>query len=119
MTEYQLFKIWPEHLQEIRIPGRKIIDIRVPDPNDASKDFSKLKTWDVLHFKDTTGEVLKTKVMKDKNNKPYVRHYNTAKELLINEGIENVWPEIEDFDEGIEKCLQFPGYKERDRKSVV
>lgn len=116
MAEYKLFKIWPEHLREMRMPGRKVIDIRVPDPNDKTKDFSKLKSSDTLFFKDTNGEVLKTKVMKDKNNLTYVHHYRSAEELLIHEGVENVWPNVRDFDEAVRKCLQFPGYSERVEK---
>ncbi|MFH1589805.1 MAG: hypothetical protein ABIB43_04530 [archaeon] len=119
MVEYKLFKIWPEHLKEMRMPGRKVIDIRVPDPKDKTKDFSKLKPWDILFFKDTNGEVLKTKVMRDKGGKAYVRHYSSAEELLIHEGVENVWPNAKDFDEAVNKCLQFPGYKERVKKEGI
>jgi ASC-1-like (ASCH) protein len=113
MAEYELFKIWPDHLKEMRMAGRKVIDIRVPDPDDDRKDYSRLKPWDILHFKDTNGEVLKMKVMRTKGGESYVNHYDSAEELLINEGIENVWPGVDDFDEAVEKCLQFPGYKER------
>ncbi|NQU98328.1 hypothetical protein HQ533_02585 [Candidatus Woesearchaeota archaeon] len=119
MVEYKLFKIWPEHLKEMRMPGRKVIDIRVQDPKDKEKDFSKLEPGDILYFKDTNGEVLKAAVMKDKNKKAYVRHYRSAEELLIHEGVENVWPNVKDFDEAVRKCLQFPGYRERVKKQGI
>ncbi|MAG38491.1 hypothetical protein CMO90_00205 [Candidatus Woesearchaeota archaeon] len=119
MVEYKLFKIWPEHLREMRIPGRKVIDIRVPDPKDKEKDFSKLKIGDILFFRDTNNRVLKTKVMKDTNNKAYVHHYSSVEELLIHEGVENVWPDVKDFDEAVRKCLQFPNYRKRVEKQGI
>jgi ASC-1-like (ASCH) protein len=119
MVEYELFKIWPDHLKEMRLPGRKIIDIRVPDLEDKKKDFSKLQPSDTLFFKDTNNEILKTKVMKNNSKGAYVKHYHSAEELVINEGLENVWPNAKSFEEAVNKCLQFPGYKDRVKQNGI
>lgn len=101
--EYFLKKIYPEHLAEMRAIGRRVIDIRVPDPNDKEKDYSKFAENDWLHFEDTNHEVLKAAVR-------YCKYYDSIKKLLLNEGVGNVWPGTKKLSEAISKSLQFPDY---------
>lgn len=110
--EYFLKKIYPEHLAEMRAIGRRIIDIRVTDPADNEKKYSEFRENDWLHFEDTNHEVLKAAVR-------YCRHYDSIEKLLINEGIENVWPSAKTLKEAVKKSVKFPGYAENIKKNGV
>ncbi|MFH0831579.1 MAG: DUF4406 domain-containing protein [archaeon] len=110
--EYFLKKIYPEHLAEMRAIGRRIVDVRVQDPLDNEKRYSEFRENDWLHFEDTNHEVLKASVR-------YCRHYDSIENLLINEGIENVWPNAKTLKEAIELSVGFPGYAENIEKNGV
>ena len=110
--EYFLKKIYPEHLADMRAIGRRIIDPRVPDPADGEKNYAEFKENDWLHFEDINHEVLKAAVR-------YCRHYDNIEKLLINEGVQNVWPEAKTLKEAIDKSLQFPGYAENIKQEGV
>lgn len=110
--EYFLKKIYPEHLAEMRAIGRRVIDVRVPDPDDKEKDYSQFKENNWLHFEDTNHEVLKASVR-------YCKRYDSIEKLLINEGVQNVWPDAKTWNEAVSKSLQFPNYVERIKEHGV
>ena len=107
--EYVLHNIKPAYLSQMRRPGppneTKTIDVRVPDPKDKLKRFERLKENDYVLFVDTRRDALRVRVK-------FVRHYASAEELIRSEGAHNVWPGCT-LEEAVERCLQFPGYRER------
>lgn len=109
--EYVLHKIKPEYLDQMRVPGGRMVDVRVPDPRDDKKMYNKLTQHDTLFFKDTDGGALKTKVN-------FVHNYKSAEDLVAKEGVKNLWPGST-TEEATEKCLQFHGYKERVKQQGI
>jgi len=109
-------KIYPEPFKDIKENGKEI-EGRVPDPNKKRKRYQNISTGDIIHFilrKDTSN--IKTNyAYRVKDN----RHYETIRDMLESEDLNEGLPSVESINEGIKLYKSFSGYEERSNKYGV
>ena len=92
-----------EKMYELIKEKKKTVEGRVNDDKTAVIPIKDIIIWN---------ETLKAEVVD-------IKKYQTFKEMLEKEGVENVLPGLKTIDEGVEVYYMIPGYKEKEKNGVL
>jgi ASC-1-like (ASCH) protein len=95
----------------------KTVEGRAPDPLRPDKNYGAIVPGDTLVIRAVDEEFKPLDLpMPFMKTAVYVKTYATAKELLEQEGLQNVLPGFLSIEDAIELYHSFPGYIEREEK---
>lgn len=96
------------------VDGVKFVEGRVPDETKPGKDYRTMEVKDILRFYAINPENnVKLDLPELIFRVRFTHHYDSAREMLLAEGLENLLPGVESLDIGEKIYLSFPGYSER------
>lgn len=106
-----ILKIHPQHYRYIS-NGDKTIEGRIPDPDNDVTNYNLMNEDEYIRFKLTDTSELVDK----KYPITFITHYDTIKDMLEYEGLNNVLPNINTVNQGVKLYHEFPDYKQNEEK---
>jgi len=106
-----ILKIHPQQYQHI-LTGDKTIEGRIPDPDNDATNYNLMAEDEYIRFKLTDTH----KLVDEKYPITFITHYDTIKDMLEYEGLNNVLPNIETINQGVKLYHEFPDYKRNEVK---
>ena len=115
-----IINIFLEDLEmyELIRDNKKKIDSRAPDPSKPEKSYQSIAPGDIIIFRVSNRNTLELieKYPPLKFVVKYNKHYDSAEELLLKDGLDNIFPNVNSIEEALEIYYSFPGYTERIEK---